>query len=185
VASSLQEQLLKAGLVTQQKAKQTKTDKRKDAKARGQAPDPAAEERRRRAEQAQTEKAEHDRALNRERQEAARRAALANELRQLIHAHRVTRDRGELAFNFADGKALKRIYVTPEQQRGLSDGRLAVVRQDHFYELVPGEIADKVRARDADLVVVQNHRQAQPVAQPTAGTEDPYAGYEVPDDLMW
>ena len=43
MASSLQEQLLKAGLVTQQKAKQTKTDKRKDAKARGQAPDPAAD----------------------------------------------------------------------------------------------------------------------------------------------
>jgi hypothetical protein len=185
VASSLQEQLLKAGLVSQQKAKQTKTDKRKDAKARGQAPDPAAEERRRRAEQAQAEKAERDRALNRERQEAARRAALANELRQLIHTHRVTRDRGELAFNFADGKALKRIYVTLEQQRGLSDGRLAVVRQDHFYELVPGEIADKVRSRDADLVVVQNHRPAQPGAQPTANAEDPYAGYEVPDDLMW
>ncbi len=185
MASSLQEQLLKAGLVTQQKAKQTKTDKRKDAKARGQAPDPAAEERRWRAEQAQAEKAERDRALNRERQEAARRAALANELRQLIHAHRVTRDRGELAFNFADGKSLKRIYVTAEQQRGLSDGRLAVVRQDHFYELVPGEIADKVRARAPDLIVAQSQRQAEPAAQPGPGTEDPYAGYEVPDDLMW
>lgn len=185
MASSLQEQLLKAGLVTQQKAKQTKTDKRKDAKARGQAPDPAAEERRRRAEQAQSEKAERDRALNRERQEAAHRAALANELRQLIHAHRVTRDRGELAFNFADGKALKRIYVTPEQQRGLSDGRLAVVRQDHFYELVPGEIADRLRVRNPGLVIVQHQGQAKPATTPKSDVEDPYAGYEVPDDLMW
>jgi uncharacterized protein len=186
VANSLQEQLLKAGLVSQQKAKQTKTEKRKDAKSRGQTPDPAAEERRRRAEQVQAEKAQRDRALNRERQEAAQRAALANELRQLIHAHRVTRDRGELAFNFADGKALKRIYVTPEQQRGLADGRLAVVRQDHFYELLPSEIADKVFARDPDLVVVDNRRQAKPAAaSPKSETEDPYAGYQVPDDLVW
>jgi uncharacterized protein YaiL (DUF2058 family) len=181
LASSLQEQLLKAGLVSRQKAKQTKTEKRKDAKGRGQAPDPAAEERRRRAAQAQAEKAERDRALNRERQEAAQRAALANELRQLIHAHRVTRDRGELAFNFTDGKALKRIYVTPEQQRALADGRLAVVRQDQFYELIPPEIADKVRARNPELVVF--HNQPQPAA--AADAEDPYAGYEVPDDLIW
>jgi uncharacterized protein YaiL (DUF2058 family) len=186
VANSLQEQLLKAGLVSQQKAKQTKTEKRKDAKSRGQTPDPAAEERRRRAEQAQAEKAQRDRALNRERQEAAQRAALANELRQLIHAHRVTRDRGELAFNFADGKGLKRIYVTPEQQRGLADGRLVLVRQDNFYELLPSEIADKVLARDPDLVVVHNRRQAEPAAASSKSeTEDPYAGYEVPDDLVW
>jgi uncharacterized protein YaiL (DUF2058 family) len=185
VASSLQEQLLKAGLVSQQKAKQTKTEKRKDAKTRGQVADPVAEERHRRAEQAQAEKAERDRVLNRERQEAARRAALANELRQLIHAHRVTRDRGEVAFNFADGKALKRIYVSPEQQLGLADGRLAVVRQDRFYELIPGEIAERVRTRDPDLVVVQNQRQPEPVAEPRSEAEDPYAGYEVPDDLTW
>ena len=185
MASSLQEQLLKAGLVSQQKAKQTKTEKRKDAKSRGQVADPAAEERRRRAEQAQAEKAERDRALNRERQEAAQRVALANELRQLIHAHRVTRDRGELAFNFADGKALKRIYVTPEQQRGLADGRLAVVRQDHFYELVPAEIADRVQARAPDMVVVQSRHPTAPAAESKSEAEDPYAGYEVPDDLIW
>jgi uncharacterized protein YaiL (DUF2058 family) len=183
VANSLQEQLLKAGLVSQQKAKQTKTEKRKGAKARGQAPDPAAEERRLRAQQAQAEKAHRDRELNRERQDAAQRAALANELRQLIHAHRVTRDRGELAFNFADGKALKRIYVTPEQQQGLADGRLAVVRQDRFFELVPGEVAEKVRTRAPDLVIVHNRRQTD--AAPGAEGDDAYAGYEVPDDLIW
>ncbi len=183
MASSLQEQLLKAGLVSQQKAKQNKTEKRKDAKSRGQAPDPAAEERRKRAEQAQAEKAERDRALNRERQEAAQRAAQGNELRQLIHAHRVTRDRGEVAFNFADGKALKRIYLTPEQHRGLTEGRLAVVRQDHFYELVPPDIAERIRARAPELVVVHNQRAAAPA--PAKDAEDPYAGYEVPDDLMW
>jgi uncharacterized protein len=184
VANSLQEQLLKAGLVNQQKAKQTKTDKRKEAKARSQAPDPEALERQRRAAEAQAAKARRDLELNRERQEAAQRAALANELRQLIHAHRITRDRAELAFNFADGKALKRIFVTPEQQRGLAEGRLAVVRQDQFYELVPAEIADRVQVRDPDRVVAR-HQAPLETTKPAAEAEDPYAGFEVPDDLMW
>jgi uncharacterized protein len=184
VANSLQEQLLKAGLVNQQKAKQTKTDKRKEAKARSQAPDPEALERQRRAAEAQAEKARRDLELNRERQEAAQRSALANEMRQLIHAHRITRDHAELAFNFADGKALRRIFVTPEQQRRLADGRLAVVRQDQFYELIPADIADRVQARDPGRVVAR-HQTPPEAAKPTAETEDPYAGFEVPDDLMW
>lgn len=189
MASSLQEQLLKAGLVSQQKARQTRTEKHKGSKARGGAPDAEAQERRRRAEQARAEKAERDRALNREREEAARQTALANELRQLIHAHRITRDRAEIAFNFADGKALKRIYVTPEQQRALASGRLALVRQDHFYELIPAEVADRVRARNPGLILVQNPVQERAQSAGHAGadpsTDDPYAGYEVPDDLMW
>ena len=173
VANSLQEQLLKAGLVNQQKAKQTKTDKRKEAKARSQAPDPEALERQRRAAEAQAEKARRDLELNRERQEAAQRAALANELRQLIHAHRITRDRAELAFNFADGSALKRIFVTPEQQRGLADGRLAVVRQDQFYELVPADIADRVQARDPGRVVARHQAPRPPSPPPRPRTPMP------------
>ena len=60
-------------------------------------------------------------ALNRERQEAARRAALANELRQLIHAHRVTRDRGELAFNFAEKYRMPVILLLDETVGHISE----------------------------------------------------------------
>jgi len=171
VASSLQEQLLKAGLVSEQRIKETRADKRKAGKQgkRGAEPDDAA----------RTEKARKDRELNRQHQEEAQKRARENEIRQLIHAHRVVRESGDLAYNFADGGTLKRLYVNQEQHRRLVDGRLAIVRQDTFYEIVPAETAQRVRERDPSLVLVWN--------QPAKGVEadDPYADYQVPDDLLW
>jgi hypothetical protein len=179
VGNSLQEQLLKAGLVKEQRLKETRTDKRKTVKQTGkrgpQANDPA----RLAAEQARAEKATRDRELNRQRQEEAARRARENEIRQLIHTHRVVREGGDLAFNFQDGTTLKRLYVNRDQHARLVDGRLAVVRQDAFYELVPAEIAERIRDRDPRLILVHN----QP-AKPPDGA-DPYAEFQVPDDLMW
>lgn len=177
MGNSLQEQLLKAGLVSEQKLKETRSDKRKVVKHGGKrGPD---EEARRAAEQARAEKAARDRELNRQRQEEAERRARENELRQLIHTHRVVREGGDLAYNFTDGRTLKRLYVSRDQHVRLVDGRLAVVRQDAFYELVPAEVAERVRARDPGLVLVWN----RPTEAPDG--EDPYAAFQVPDDLMW
>ena len=69
--------------------------------------------------------------------------------------------------------------MSKDQHARLVDGRLAVVRQDAFYELVPADVAGRVRARDPGLVLVWN----QPAQAPEG--EDPYAEFQVPDDLMW
>jgi uncharacterized protein len=179
VGNSLQEQLLKAGLVTEHKLKETRSDKRKTVKQTGKRGPDADDEARRAAERARAEKAARDRELNRQRQEEAERRARENELRQLIHTHRVVREGGDLAYHFTDGRTLKRLYVSRDQHARLVDGRLAVVRQDAFYELVPAEIAERVRARDPGRVLVWN----QPAKAPD--TDDPYAEFQVPDDLMW
>lgn len=179
MGNSLQEQLLKAGLVSEQKARETRSAKRKQG--RGPGKDQTADEEARRARQAAAEKAERDRELNRQRQEEARRKAEANELRQLIHAHRVPRKDGEIAYNFQDGASLKRIYVTADQRARLIEGRLVLVRQDTGYELLTPDIAERVQARDPGLILVWN-RPAQDAA-PTP--DDEYAEYQIPDDLMW
>jgi uncharacterized protein YaiL (DUF2058 family) len=179
VASSLQEQLLKAGLVSEQKAKQTRSGKKKAGTQTGRRPGVADEETRLAAEAARAEKARRDRELNLERQQEAQRRAQEHETRQLIHTHRVVREGGDLAYNFADGSALKRLYVNRDQHARLVDGRLAIVRQDTFYEIVPAEIAERLRARDAAAVLVWNQRGQE------ADGDDPYAAYQVPDDLMW
>ncbi|MGE5152673.1 MAG: DUF2058 domain-containing protein [Bdellovibrio bacteriovorus] len=179
MGNSLQEQLLKAGLVTEHKLKETRSDKRKTVKQTGKRGPGLDEEARRAAEQARAQKAARDRELNRQRQEEAERRARENELRQLIHSHRVVREGGDIPYNFTDGKALKRLYVSKDQRARLVDGRLAVVRQDTFYELIPAEVAERVQARDPALVLVWN--------QPAKASEgdDPYAEFQVPDDLMW
>jgi uncharacterized protein YaiL (DUF2058 family) len=174
VGNSLQDQLLKAGLIDEQKLKQARTGKRK-AQKKGVVDDQA----RARARQAEAEKAARDRELNRRQQEEARRRSEANGLRQLIHTHRLLRRDGEIPYSFQDGQALKRIYVTAEQQRGLAQGRLAIVRQDNGFEIIPAEIAVRVRARDASLVLVHNTPGQE------AAEDADYAGYKVPDDLMW
>ncbi|MBK1724476.1 DUF2058 family protein [Thiocystis violacea] len=179
MGNSLQEQLLKAGLVDEQKLKQARSSKRKQTKQTGKRISPEEQQARQAAQRAQAEKAARDRELNRQRQEEATLRAAENEVRQLIHKHRVVRDGGDLAYNFTDGNALKRIYVNKEQHAKLVAGNLAIVRQDTFYEVIPAEIAERVRARDASLILVLNQ-----ATERTDG-DDPYADYQVPDDLIW
>lgn len=178
MGNSLQDQLLKAGLVSEQRAKQVRSSKRKQNKRAGGKEKPDHETRRR-AQQAAAEKTRRDSALNRQQQEAMRRKAEANELRQLIHTNRIPRGEGDIAYSFVAGNSVKRLYVTSDQQRMLADGRLAIVRQDTAFELVAPEIAEKVLAYDKQLVVLLN--------KPKNGDDqdDDYAGYEVPEDLIW
>jgi uncharacterized protein len=179
VGNSLQDQLLKAGLIDEQKLKQARTSKHKQTKKTAGRPSAEDQAARQAAQRAQAEKAARDRELNRQRQEEATLRAAENETRQLVHNHRVVRDGGDLAYNFTDGNALKRIYVNKDQHAKIVSGVFAIVRQDAFYEVIPAEIAERVRARDPALILVLNQ------VQPVRADDDPYADFQVPDDLMW
>ncbi len=178
MGNSLQDQLLKAGLVDAQQTKQVRASKRKHNKQVGGKRQSDAEGRRR-AQQAAAEKAQRDSELNRQHREEARRKAEVNELRQLIHAHRIPRGDGDIAYSFLDGSSIKRIYVTAEQQRKLAQGNLAIVRQDTGFELVLPEIAERILARDKCLVVLLNK------SGDNDSEDDDYADHKIPDDLMW
>ncbi|MGD2019599.1 MAG: DUF2058 domain-containing protein [Thiohalocapsa sp.] len=177
MANSLQDQLLKAGLVNEQQLKQAKTKKRKQKRAGGgRAADDA--ERGAAAERAAAAKRERDQELNRRREAERQRKAELVALWQLVRDNRVSRDGGDVAYNFADGSALKRLYVKAPQQKAIADGELAIVRHDDFYELVPAAVAERAEATDPNTLVLWNKPG---VADP----DDPYADFEVPDDLMW
>jgi uncharacterized protein len=185
MGNSLQEQLLKAGLVNEQQAKQTRAEKRKQ-----QAPtrrnEAGALDPRLQAQQVQAEKAQRDRELNRKREEEAKRREIAAQIRQLIAENRVKGREGDVAFHFPDGPRLKHIYVTAAIQRQLSQGSLAITRLDGRYELVPLAVAEKIRARDPSRILA-GHPDQQPLAEaPGAGdAEDPYKDFKIPDDLLW
>ena len=177
MALSLQEQLLKQGLVDDKKAKQIKQEKRrKDRQGKQKPPEPneVAE----RARVARAEQAERDRQANRERQLEADRKAIAAQIRQLVESNRLTRDRGEVDYQFVDRKKIKKILVTDAQQDQLARGRIAIARLGESYELVPANIAEKIMQRDEQTVVVLNTVKAE-------DEDDPYADYPIPDDLMW
>lgn len=182
MANSLMDQLLKAGVASEKQAKKVKHEKRAGKggkKGRQASPATQVDAAALAARQAAAAKAERDRRLNLERKAAAEQKALAAQVRQLIAQNRLPREGAGEAYHFTDGRMLKSLPVTPAQRAQLARGQLDIVRDGEAYELVSAEVAEKIRARDASRVM------ARPAAESKPDADDPYAGYEVPDDLIW
>ena len=177
--ASLQDQLLKAGLADQKKAKAIRNEKHKQRK---QQPKGTAQvnETENRARQAREEKAEHDRQLNLKRQQEADKKAIRAQIRQLVETNRLDRSRGETSYQFVHDKKIKKLYVDDMMADQLSRGRLAIVFVNDQYEIVAEGVARKIIERDELAVVALHDRKEDDL-----GDDDPYAGYEIPDDLMW
>lgn len=174
----LQEQLLKAGLVNKIKAAQVVREQAKRHKGK-EAAAPTAQQRE--AQKSQLEKAERDRVLAAE-QNARKHANEARaQVRQIIAAHRIPRE-GELAYRFKDGDKIREILVTDALRSQLANGTLVIVRPDDVYDLLPRVAADKVRARAAEMIVVDH---ASPSTSDGFVEDAYYAQFEVPDDLIW
>ncbi|HEY0198282.1 MAG TPA: DUF2058 domain-containing protein [Rhodanobacter sp.] len=175
----LQEQLLKAGLVNKTKAAQVVRDQAKQRLGKVPAP-PSAEQKE--VQRLQAERAERDRALAAERNAQARVAEQLAQIRQIVEAHKVKRG-GEIVYRFADSDLIKSLLVDESQRAQLAAGALAIVRHDQGYELLPHAAVEKVRARDASVIVL-DHGQSQ--ANDANGEDDEYyKQFEVPDDLVW
>lgn len=178
--ASLQDQLLKAGLIDTKKVKQANKEKRKDTNVARRAPEPIIDEVKQKIELERTEKLERDRELNRKRVLELEQKAIAAQVKQLIENHRQSKDAGHDAvdYNFTDGKLIKKIRVSPLVREQIARGLLAVVKLGEGYELVPRIVSEKIVQRDEKAVVVINTKV---VVQ----EDDPYKDYIIPDDLMW
>lgn len=178
MGNSLQDQLLQAGLVSQDQLNKAKKQKAKPPrgkkkKARTRPEDPEARRRR-------EEKAAYDRELNQQREEVRRQREVAAQVRQLVSQHKVARRESEddVPFNFQNKDKIKRLYVSPELHQQISSGRLKIVNDNGVFELVPPDVAEKIRQRNPSLVIDLPEEKA-------ADADDPYAEFQVPDDLMW
>ncbi|MCV6622144.1 MAG: DUF2058 domain-containing protein [Cellvibrionaceae bacterium] len=179
MAKSLQEQLMGAGLVDQKKAKAISKEKRKKAKQTPKGHQ-QEDEIKAAAKQKLVEKAERDRAMNQERQKEIEAKEIQAQIKDLITKNAIARKNGEIAYSFTHDKKIKKLYVDETLQAQLARGQIAIVAEGESYELVPKAVADKVAQRDAARVVVQNERSKE-----VADEDDPYADFQIPDDLMW
>lgn len=180
--ASLQDQLLKAGLIDAKKAKQANKEKRKETNVARRSSEEVVDEVKQSAEQARVEKIERDRELNRQRDLELQQKAIAAQIKQLIENHRQSKGagNGDVEYNFTDGKLIKKMRVSPLVLEQIARGLLAVVKLGEGYELVPRIVADKIAQRDEKFVVVANTKQDNKVDE-----DDPYKDYVIPDDLMW
>lgn len=182
MAGSMQDQLLKAGLSDPKKVKQLEKEKRKQQRSTRKARNAPVDEVKQAAREAREEKAARDRALNEARNETARRKAIDAQIADLVRQHKLDRRGGEVGYNFTADRKIKKLYVTPLQQKLLAAGSIAIVRADERFELLPRQVADKIAERDAGRVIVCTDGTA---AQPDSDESDWYENYEIPDDLMW
>lgn len=83
------------------------------------------------------------------------------------------------AYHFVDGAKVKRITVNAAVRTKITSGEAVILRFDGRYELLPVEIAHRIRERDERLVLVE-----APVAEPPA-SDPAYEAFPVPDDLIW
>lgn len=178
---SLQEQLLKSGLVSSAQAKSVKSDKRKQTQQQRKNKIEVVDEAKALAQKAQAEKVERDRELNQSHRQQEEQKQLAAQIKQIIELHRLPRDAEGLAYNFTDNNKVKRLYVSEAMRDQIAQGRAAIVKLEQQYEVVPAEIAKKIQSRDAASVIVFNDEPNK--AADTS--DDPYAEYQIPDDLIW
>lgn len=167
---SLQEQLLKAGLTNEKKAKKAKKSNKKnrDLKREIKA---ATEEKK----QQQLEK---DKQLNQQIQQQAQQKQIQAQIKQLIEMNLLSLTGGDISYNFSDGNKVDKLLVTEKIQQQLASGLLSIVKYQQDYAVIPSIVADKIALRD-DSVVVSKLEQEQ------VDEDDPYKDYVIPDDLMW
>ena len=177
VGNSLQDQLLKAGLVDKSKANEAKKEHRKKARRQRQG---EVKQGTSSLSQAQSEKRAQDRSLNEKRNEARKQREIAAQVKQLVDNNRHPRNSEEddTPFYFDNKGKIKKMYVSAQTHKLITDKRLMVVNCNGEFELVPTEIAEKIRQRNPSLVI--DLPDEQPVDE-----DDPYAEYQIPDDLVW
>lgn len=178
----LQEQLLKAGLAKKSKVAEVARAQGKARHAKGPS---ETDEIRREAERQREEKAERDRALEATRKAEARVTELRAQARQIIQDKKVPRT-GDSEYRFTADGAIRSLLVNDELRKKLSTGALVIARLGDRYELLPRPAGEKVRERDASLIVLDNG-QASDSDSTVASSEDDayYAQFKVPDDLVW
>ncbi|MGR8931288.1 MAG: DUF2058 domain-containing protein [Gammaproteobacteria bacterium] len=179
-SNSLQDQLLKAGLANSSKVKQVKAEKRKQTKLQRNNGVEIVDEVKLGLEQARQQQVERDRELNLHRKQAEEQKALFAQIKQLVELNRIAPDAEGIAYQFSHDNKVKKLYVAEKVRDALVNGRAAIVCLEPRYEIVPAEIARKIQDRNAACVVVLNQ-----ITDKAAAENDPYADYQIPDDLMW
>ena len=182
----LQDQLLKAGLVKKSKVAEVVREQSRQRKGKGHpkgGAGPAADTPPVDAQRLKDEKAQRDRELAAERNARARAREARTQVQQLVASHRLASG-GEIAYRFQDGDAIRQVWVDASTRAQLARGSLVVVRDGDGHAVVPRAAAERIRERDAAMIVV-DHAAGGDAGDADDAADPFYAQFKVPDDLDW
>lgn len=192
MGNSLRDELLKAGLVTEEQVKRSRTRAHRPAKRdrkRKRAPPTPSEEPVKpnpgrhglRVNQQRAAKFARDPSLAGETKADGEKKALRDRVRKLVEANRLNDDNADVPFNFLRGKRIKRLYVTAEQRERLLAGELVIAGVEGSHHLLPAAAAEELLALVPNTFV---HRAGADSGGGSA--EDPDdEEHPVPDDITW
>jgi hypothetical protein len=185
--SSLQEQLLKAGLTNKQKVKQANTEKRRKHKQQRSGAvveaDIQQQVKQSIAEQ-QAQKKARDLAISEQKKQQLAAKELMLRIKQILQHHQITHTDGDIAYHYTDPQGkVKTLYVNEPTQKALMAGKLAVCGIDNTAYIVTQQAADKLYTLDQSVIWLKHDQTAKEKAE--SNEDDPYAEFQIPDDLMW
>ncbi|MDM1544969.1 DUF2058 family protein [Ignatzschineria indica] len=158
---SLRDQLVKAGLVSKDRAKKVQKEKAKKLhqahRDKNLKNELEAEKLRKEAERRAFDEAKKamDLEKNQEIIAAQEKNRARSEMRDLIDRERVNKEKGETRFNFShDGKKIRSVFVTDKQHKDLSDGKLMICRNDRDgfdYPILPVTFKERIHHLEEKL----------------------------------
>lgn len=179
MGNSLRDQLLKKGLVTKKQVNKALNEKRAFRSKKGNKEAREDDEVQKKIQQAREKQAAHVRELNRQKNETAREKEIQDQIRQIINKNIIEME-GDISFHFVDNKKIKKLFVIKKIAEDLSKGRMAVVKEDERYSVVPAKAAIQIQDRKAECVILLNTPETK-----DSDPDDPYAEFPIPDDLEW
>jgi uncharacterized protein YaiL (DUF2058 family) len=174
--TSLRDQLLQAGLISQQQANDAEREQQRQARRPAR---PAPSRQPVAPPPAHPAKPARDPAAMRRQQEKAERKARLAQLQRVIEGHRLPLPEGGESYHFVDGAKIRHIPVDAPLRARLGLGELVVVRHAGRYSVLPDAVARSLREQDPQLFVASGGTAA------SAESDAAYAKFAVPDDLIW
>jgi uncharacterized protein YaiL (DUF2058 family) len=184
MGNSLRDELLKAGLVSEERlekprhAKRAKAGPGKKHKASPAPPpsEPSAAAPRHvlRENQRRTARFVRDSTLGAGSVAESAKKALRRKIQEHVEKERLNDAHADVAYHFIKGKRIKRIYVTQAQRADLGTGAIVVAALDGNHHLMSQSAA-------AELLALAPHTVVCSGASSGAESEE----HPVPDDIVW
>ena len=161
--SSLSDQLLKAGLVTEDQVKKAaekpkkhknrnkpQTKNKKTSSAKKEDSDLAQFYKQR----AKVERTEKQAAAKKKQEEARIKKETNEKINKLLTDNLLNDENAEIRYNFVVGTTIKYLFVNEAQQEKLANGELAISFLGGKRALIPTEIAKQITALNPNKIVI-------------------------------
>ncbi len=155
MGNPLQDQLLKAGLVSKKQAGKAKQEQYVQSKKKKKSKSVRKSGRKTisKAEVARAAEVARNKQLSRQQAEDRKQHELQAQIKQLVMKNRLERDEKGQAYHFALGKKIHRIFVAEEMIDRLCEGQLGIVQLADSFEIVPAKVVRQVAERDKKAVI--------------------------------